>query len=116
MLSSGGQFLVGRNLNDLTVVGNLIVEPNGSGVAVGGALSGLDRRTAISRGRVARSNPSAVDLGVGLNLSGLTILGGVSGQGGLVNANVRAGGTVSGEDIAYGLYNSTIQGNTAMAT
>jgi hypothetical protein len=59
---------------------------------------------------------SRLELGVGLNLSGLTILGGISGQGGLINANIRANGSVSGVDIAYGTDKSTIQTNTSMAT
>jgi hypothetical protein len=53
---------------------------------------------------------------VGLNLSGLTVLGGISGQGGLINANIRAGGSISGVDIPYGTTNSTIQSNATMPT
>jgi hypothetical protein len=51
-----------------------------------------------------------------LNLSGLTILSGVTGQGGLIGANIRAGGSVSGVDIPYGTYKSTIKSNASMAT
>ena len=42
----------------------------------------------------------------------LTILGALSGQGGLINANVRAGGSISNVNIVYGTINSTIQPNT----
>ena len=38
-LDTGGQIFVGRNLCDLTVNGNLIVNPTGSGIVVNGALS-----------------------------------------------------------------------------
>ena len=64
------------------------------------------------QGRGGTNAPSAFDVGVGLNLSSLTILGGVPGQGGLINANIRAGGSISGVNIAYGTINSTIQPNT----
>ena len=37
-LDSGGQLFVGRNLSNLTVDGNLIVNPTGSGIVVNGAL------------------------------------------------------------------------------
>ncbi len=115
LLSSGGQILVGRNLIGFSVQGNVIVEPSGSGIAINGALNSLTVDGYI-QGQGGTSNPSAIDLGVGLNLSGLTILGGVSGQGGLINANVRAGGSGTGIDVAYGTYNSTIQTNASMTT
>jgi hypothetical protein len=114
-LSSGGQLVVGRNLASLAITGNLIVQPSGSGIAVDGALQSLTVDGYV-QGQGGRSAPSAVDLGVGLNLSNLSVLGGISGQGGLINSNVRAGGTVSGVNIAYGTSNSTIQSNAAMPT
>ena len=115
LLNTGGQLLVGRNLGDLSINGNLIVGPSGSGIAVNGALNGLTVNGYL-QGQGGTSAPSAIDLGVGLNLTSLTILGGVSGQGGLINANIRAGGTVSGVEIAYGSFQSTIQTNTSMPT
>jgi hypothetical protein len=115
LLSSGGQLVIGRNLGSLAITGNLVVQPSGSGIAVDGALDSLTI-DGYFQGQGGTSAPTAVDLGVGLNLSGLTILGGVSGQGGLIDANVRVGGSVSGVNIAYGTDNSTIQSNTAMAT
>jgi hypothetical protein len=113
VLSSGGQIVVGRNLASLAINGNLIVQPNGSGIAVDGALESLGVG-GYFLGQGGKSNPSAIDLGVGLNLSGLTILGGIPGQGGLINANVRAGGSVSGVVIPYGTVNSTVQSNATM--
>jgi hypothetical protein len=114
-LDSGGQLLVGRNLNNLTVGGNLIIGPGGSGIAVNGALNGLTVN-GYFQGQGGTANPSAIDLGVGLNISGLTILSGVTGKGGLIGANIRAGGSISGVSIPYGTYQSTIQANASMPT
>jgi hypothetical protein len=110
-LQSGGQVRVGRNLGSLTVNGNLIVNPSGSGIAVNGALDGLTVN-GFFQGQGGTTAPSAIDLGVGLNLSNLTILGAVPGQGGLINANIRAGGTISNVNIAYGSLDSTIRPNS----
>ncbi len=115
LLSTGGQIVIGRNLTSLAVSGNLIVQPSGSGIAVDGALQSLSVNGYLL-GQGGTSNPSAIDVGVGLNLSGLTILGGISGQGGLINANIRVGGSVSGVDIPYGTTKSTIQSNATMPT
>jgi hypothetical protein len=115
VLNSGGQLVIGRNLTSLAITGNLIVQPNGSGIAVDGALESLTV-DGYFQGQGGKSAPTAADLGVGLNLSDLTIQGGISGQGALINANVRAGGTVSGVNIPYGTSNSTIQTNAAMPT
>jgi hypothetical protein len=114
VLNTGGQIVVGRNLASMAINGNLIVQPSGSGIAVDGALQSLIV-SGYFLGQGGTSNPSAVDLGVGLNLSGLTISGGIPGKGGLINANVRAGGSVSGVNISYGESNSTIQSNAPIA-
>ncbi|MFI5456329.1 MAG: hypothetical protein ACHRXM_12850 [Isosphaerales bacterium] len=111
VLDSGGQLAVGRNLSDLTVTGNLIVNPSGSGIVVGGEL-GAVTVDGIFQGQGGMAAPTLFDLGVGLNISGLTILGGNSSLNGLINANIRAGGSISGVDIVYGTVNSTIQPNT----
>lgn len=113
VLESGGQIQVGRNLNNLTVDGNLIVGPVGSGIAVAGELNNL-AVNGYFQGQGGTANPSAIDLGVGLDLSGLTIHSGVTGQGGLIDANIRAGGSISGVNIVYGTYKSTIQANASM--
>jgi len=111
VLDSGGQLAVGRNLSDLTVTGNLIVNPSGSGIVVGGEL-GAVTVDGIFQGQGGLAAPALFDLGVGLNMSGLSILGGNSSLNGLINANIRAGGSISGVDIVYGTINSTIQPDT----
>ena len=111
VLSTGGQIFVGRNLSDLNVNGNVIVNPSGSGIVVNGALGGLSV-TGIFQGQGGTSTPTVFDLGVGLTISGLTISGGTTSQDGLINANIRAGGSITGVNITYGSVNSTIQPNT----
>ena len=135
-ISHDGLFSVGRDLDgSLTVNGNLVLE-------IGRPAHGRpqprepdcqrqrDRQSQRKRhrrerssGRLCRSNglfqgqggtaaPTFFDLGVGLSLDGLSILGGNTAQNSLINANIRAGGSISGVDIAYGTVNSTIQPNT----
>ncbi len=111
ILDTGGQLLVGRNLNNLTVNGNLIVNPSGSGIVVNGALNDLIVN-GYFEGQGGTSNPTVFDLGVNLDLNGLTINGGNNTQDGLINANIRSGASISGVSIAYGSVNSTIQPNT----
>jgi hypothetical protein len=110
-LDTGGQIAVGRNLSELNVMGNLIVNPSGSGIVAGGAVGGVTI-DGFFQGQGGTAAPKFFDLGVGLNLSGLTILGANAALNGLINANIRAGGTISGVDIVYGSVNSTIQPNT----
>jgi hypothetical protein len=111
VLDTGGQLMVGRNLANLTVNGNVIVNPSGSGIVVNGVLGDVVVG-GIFQGQGGTSAPTAFDLGVGLNLNGLNILGGNKSQNGLINANIRAGGSISGVNIAFGTVNSTIQPNT----
>jgi hypothetical protein len=110
-LDSGGQLMVGRNLANLTVNGNVIVNPSGSGIVVNGVLGDVVV-AGIFQGQGGTAAPTAFDLGVGLNLNGLSVLGGNKSQNGLINANIRAGGSISGVNIVYGTVNSTIQPNT----
>jgi hypothetical protein len=110
-LDSGGQLMIGRNLADLTVNGNVIVNPSGSGIVVNGVIGDVVV-SGIFQGQGGTATPTAFDLGVGLNLTGLNILGGNKSQNGLINANIRAGGSISGVNIVYGTVNSTIQPNT----
>jgi hypothetical protein len=110
-LDSGGQIMVGRSLGNLSVGGNVIVNPSGSGVVVGGALGGLTV-DGYFQGQGGKSAPTVFDLGVGLNTTGLTILGGNQSLDSLINANIRSGGNISGVNIVYGTVNSTIQPNT----
>ena len=115
VLDTGGQLMVGRNLSDLAVTGNLIVNPTGSGIVVNGALGGLTV-DGFFQGQGGTVAPTAFDLGVGLNTTGLTILGGNQNQNGLISANIRSGGSISGVDVVYGTVNSTIQPNTPPPT
>lgn len=116
-LDTGGQIDVGRNVNGLSINGNLIVSPvspgvpSGAGISVGGALSDF-AVTGYFQGQGGTATPTAFDLGVGLNLASLSIQGGLSGVGGLIDANIRAGGSITGVSIPYGIVNSTIQPNT----
>jgi hypothetical protein len=107
-LDTGGQLFVGRNLNGLTINGNLIVNPGGSGIVVNGQLSTVTIN-GIFQGQGGTSAPTVFDLGVGLNFTGLTINGGNKNQNGLINANIRAGGSITNINIVYGMVNSTIQ-------
>jgi hypothetical protein len=111
VLDTGGQLMVGRNLTGLTVNGSVIVNPSGSGIVVNGVLDGMTV-AGIFQGQGGTSAPTFFDLGVGLNLSGLTISGGNKQQNGLINANIRAGGSITGVNITYGIVNSTIQPDT----
>jgi hypothetical protein len=108
VLDTGGQLYVGRNVTELFVNGNVIINPTESGIVVGGALDEMIIN-GYFQGQGGTSAPTVFDLGVGLNLTGLTINGGNSALDGLVNANIRAGGSITGVSIAYGTANSTIQ-------
>jgi hypothetical protein len=116
-LDSGGQINIGRNVSSLFINGNLIVSPtspgvpSGSGISIGGALSNFVVG-GYFQGQGGKATPTAFDLGVGLSITGLTIQGGLSGVGGLINANIRAGNSISDVSIPYGSVNSTIQPNT----
>jgi hypothetical protein len=116
-LDTGGLINIGRNVTELAIDGNLVVTPaspgvpSGSGISVGGALSNFVVG-GYFQGQGGTATPTAFDLGVGLDVNGLTILGGQSGVGGLINANVRAGGSISAVSIPYGSVNSTIQPDT----
>ena len=111
VLDTGGQLMVGRNLEDLSVNGNVIVNPSGSGIVVNGVLGDMVVN-GLFQGQGGTAEPTFFDLGVGLTINGLSILGGNTAQNSLINANIRAGGSISGVDIAYGTINSTIQPNT----
>ena len=56
VFESGGELMVGRNLEDLTVGGNLIVNPTGSGIVVNGVL-GAWWSTGTFKGRAALVRP-----------------------------------------------------------
>ena len=100
-LDGGGQLFVGRNLSGLFVNGNVIVNPSGSGIVVNGQLDDLSV-SGLFQGQGGTSTPTFFDLGVGLNLNGLTISGANLSQNGLINANIRAGGSITGVNISTG--------------
>jgi hypothetical protein len=111
VLDSGGQLFVGRNLDSLSVDGNLIVNPSGSGIVVNGELGSLSV-AGLVQGQGGTTNPTIYDVGVGLGISDLTISGANTNLDGLINANIRAGGSISGVAITYSSVNSTIQEDT----
>ena len=114
VLSNGGQIVVGRNLTGLSVGGNLLVSQSNDGIAVGGALTGLVVG-GYMQGQGGTTAPTTIDVGVGLNLSLISIAGGVSGVGGLINANITAGGSISGVNVPYGIVQSTLTPNSPPA-
>jgi hypothetical protein len=115
LLDSGGQIFIGRNLTSLSVGGNLTINPTGSGIVVNGQLGSLSV-AGVLQGQGGTSAPQYYDVGVGLDLNGLTIGGGTTNLDSLINANIRAGGDISGVDIAYNSVNSTIQPHTPPPT
>jgi len=105
ILDSGGQLSVGRNLAALTVGGNVQIDPGASGIVVGGELTQMTVNGFL-RGQ---SSTTAIDLGVGLNLDGLTVLGGGANQGGIQSANINVGSkNISGLDVLHGIFRSWI--------
>jgi hypothetical protein len=73
----------------------VIVNPSGSGIVVNEELGGVFVGGAF-QGQGGTAAPTFFDLGVGLNLDGLRILGGNTTLNSLINANIRAGGSISG--------------------
>ena len=58
--------MVGRNLANLTVNGNVIVNPSGSGIVVNGVLGDMVVE-GLFQGQGGTAAPTFFDLGVGLN-------------------------------------------------
>jgi hypothetical protein len=108
-LEEGGEILIGRNLNGLYVGGDVVVAPGSSGILAQGSLNGLAIQ-GVFRGQ---GSPTAVDLGVGLDLAGFAVDGGTAGLGGVQSANVSVGKNITDVSIAFGIYRSWI---TAGAT
>ena len=80
------------------------MNPGASGIVVGGDVGSLSVG-GIFRGQ---GSSSAIDLGVGLNLNGFTVLGGSSDQGGLQDANISVGKNINGLNIPHGIFRSWI--------
>ena len=114
-LDTGGQLFVGRDLSSLDVDGNLVVNPSGSGIVVNGQLGSLSV-AGFFQGQGGTSAPGYFDVGVGLNLIGFDDQRRDHRPGRAINANIRAGGDITGVDIAYNTVNSTIQPNTPPPT
>jgi hypothetical protein len=103
-LDAGGEVLVGRNLNGLYVGGDVVVNPGSSGILVRGALNGL-AVNGVFRGQ---GSATAVDLGVGLDLTTFIINGGTDGLGGVQSANISIGKSLSNVLVAHGIFRSWI--------
>src|SRR5271157_5130518 len=104
IIDSGGQLNVGGNLTALTVGGNVLINPGASGIVVEGDLTQMTVNGFL-RGQ---GSANAVDLGVGLNLDGLTVLGGGANQGGIQSANINVGKSISQLDVSHGIFRSWI--------
>jgi hypothetical protein len=104
IIDSGGQLSVGSNLAALTVGGNVQIDPGASGIVVGGELTQMTVNGFL-RGQ---GSATAIDLGVGLKLDSLTVLGGGTNQGGIQSANINVGKNISGLDVSYGIFRSWI--------
>jgi hypothetical protein len=105
-VASGGAVSVLRNLNSLTINGDLRVAP-GTGdaaVSVGGNLTALTVNGVLA----GQGSKTARDLVVGLDLSRLTVLGGTPGLGGIQNANIDVGKSLLALNVSHGIFNSLI--------
>ncbi len=112
ILDSGGQISVGRNLAALAVGGNVLVDPGASGIVVGGSLDSL-----IVGGYFrGQGSATATDLGVGLNLSNVTMQnnGPSTSPGGIQLANINVGKNISNLAVAYGIFRSWITAGVAI--
>src|SRR5271157_1943846 len=104
IIDSGGQLSVGRNLAALTVGGNVQIDPGASGIVVGGELT----QATVNGFLRGQGSATAIDVGVGLNLDGLTVLGGGTNQGGIQSANINVGKNISGLNVLHGIFRSWI--------
>ncbi len=110
IIDSGGQLKVGGNLAALTVGGNVLINPGASGIVVEGDLTQMTVNGFL-RGQ---GSATAIDLGVGLNLDGLTVLGGGANQGGIQSANINVDKSINPEnnsnglDVSHGIFRSWI--------
>ena len=84
----------------------MLVDPGASGIVVGGSLDSLTV-DGYFRGQ---GSATATDLGVGLNLSNVSVLGNgpTSSPGGIQLANINVGKNISNFNVAYGIFRSWI--------
>jgi hypothetical protein len=104
IINAGGQILVGRNLNAFTVGGDVLLNPGASGIVVGGNL-GQMTVTGIFRGQ---GSATAIDLGVGLDLGSLTVLGGQASTGGIQFAHIVVQKSINNLTVPHGIFQSLI--------
>jgi hypothetical protein len=105
VLSGGSSLVVGRNLGALSVTGDLDTSMGGT-IQVGGNLSALTVAGVIRGQGGSPSDP--VDLGVGLDLDNLQVLGGQANQGSVQHESIDVGKNIVGIDIRHGVFNSFI--------
>lgn len=109
-LESAGVFSVGRELNSLTVGGDLIVAPSAdpaaqaSQIVVGGNLGTL---TVDGQFR-GQDRADASDLQVGLDVGLLSVLGSAPNQGSLYQANIDVTKSILGLDVRHGIFESLV--------
>lgn len=103
--SSGGQIRVGRNLAALTVGGDVQSNPVASGIVVGGNLNQM-LVTGIFHGQ---GSTTVSDLGVGLDLGNLTVLGGAAGAGGIQFAFINVQKSINQLTVPHGIFQSIIR-------
>ena len=111
LLDSGGQLRVGRNLAGLTVSGDVQINATGSGILVGGDLDSMTVG-GVFRGQ---NTPTAVDLAVGLNLNGLSVMGGGAKQGGIQTANINVGKSLAQLVVPHGIFQSWITAGVSIS-
>jgi hypothetical protein len=104
ILSTGGQISVGRNLAAFDVTGDVLISPVASGIVVGGNLTEMTVH-GIFRGQ---GSATLSDLGVGLDLGSLTVLGGSAGAGGIQFANITVQKSIDVLTVPHGIFQSLI--------
>ena len=110
LLASGGTIIVGRNLTNTSVGGNITVQ-SGGGIAVGGNLNGLTVAGLFQ----GQASPSHIDLGVALNLSNVAVIGGAVDRASLSDANIQVGKTIDQVNIAQGIFDSWITAGVSIS-
>ncbi len=101
-LGPNAQIDVNGNVGSMSVQNNVNLGPSGH-IVIAGDLNSL-----TVNGIFQGQGTSAIDLSVGLNLNGLTVLGGSANQGGIQSANIAVGKNIVGLNIQHGVFNSLI--------
>ncbi len=104
-LSDGGRFVSGRDVQAINIGGNLVVSaPAGTGLFIDGNLFNLK----VNGFFQGQGSPAAVDFSVGLDLGGMSILGGGANAGGLRGVNMNVNKSINALYVARGIFNSLI--------